>query len=86
MHAALGGVAGMSLGIPALRPTAARAQGSADAVGTLALADDLHVLTAGGANVVALTGVDGVVLVDGGCAELFSRDSRGDRRAYPAAA
>ena len=40
----------------------------AGAVGALRLTDDLHVLTAGGANVVALTGVDGVVLVDGAAA------------------
>jgi glyoxylase-like metal-dependent hydrolase (beta-lactamase superfamily II) len=46
----------------------AYAQAGADAVRALKLTDDLHVLTAGGANVLALTGVDGVVLVDGAAA------------------
>jgi glyoxylase-like metal-dependent hydrolase (beta-lactamase superfamily II) len=46
----------------------ARAQ-STPAVATRKLTDDLHVLTAGGVNVVALTGVDGALLVDGGPAE-----------------
>jgi glyoxylase-like metal-dependent hydrolase (beta-lactamase superfamily II) len=46
----------------------AYAQASADAVRALELTDNLHVLTAGGVNVLALTGVDGVVLVDGAAA------------------
>jgi glyoxylase-like metal-dependent hydrolase (beta-lactamase superfamily II) len=54
----------MSLGMPALRPTVARAQ--AAGVAQQRLTDDLHVLTASGTNVVALTGADGTALVDGG--------------------
>lgn len=68
LQAALGGVAGWSLGMPALWPTSARAQGRAADVGKLRLADDLHVLTVGGTNAVALTSADGVVLVDGAAA------------------
>lgn len=65
--ALLGGVAGV-LGIPALRSIPAEAQSSGAEVGTQSLGHDLHVLTAAGANVLALTGVDGAVLVDGGSA------------------
>jgi glyoxylase-like metal-dependent hydrolase (beta-lactamase superfamily II) len=54
----------MSLGMPALRSTVARAQ--AAGVARQRLTDDLHVLTASGTNVVALTGADGTALVDGG--------------------
>jgi glyoxylase-like metal-dependent hydrolase (beta-lactamase superfamily II) len=64
LHAALGGAAG--LGLPWLRARPALAQASAGAVATLELADDLFVLAAANANVVALTGGDGAVLVDGG--------------------
>jgi glyoxylase-like metal-dependent hydrolase (beta-lactamase superfamily II) len=66
VHAGVWGIAGLSLGIPAIR--SARAQ-SAGGVGSVRLADDLHVQTVGGINVVALTGADGVALVDGGPAE-----------------
>jgi glyoxylase-like metal-dependent hydrolase (beta-lactamase superfamily II) len=64
LHTALGTAAGMSFGMPALAPRAARAQGAG--VRSERLADDLHVLTVGGSNVVALTGAGGAVLVDGG--------------------
>ena len=64
LRAALGTAAGMSIGMPAFVPFRARAQSTG--VGAQRLTDDLHVLTAGGTNVVALTGADGAVLVDGG--------------------
>jgi glyoxylase-like metal-dependent hydrolase (beta-lactamase superfamily II) len=46
-----------------------RGQGTAGAIATTPLADNLFLLTGAGANVVARTGSDGVVLVDGGLAE-----------------
>jgi glyoxylase-like metal-dependent hydrolase (beta-lactamase superfamily II) len=64
LHGAIG-LAGASLGLAALRPRAALAQVRADDVGTQDLGGGLHVLTAAGANALALTAVDGVVLVDG---------------------
>ena len=61
--AALGGIAGVSLGATVFRPGLASAQASpVDA----RLADDLRVLNAGGTNVLVLTSADGAVLVDGG--------------------
>jgi glyoxylase-like metal-dependent hydrolase (beta-lactamase superfamily II) len=53
-----------SLGAPTFRARSAHAQPRAT-VAALPLSDDLHVLTVGGSNALALTGVDGVVLVDG---------------------
>jgi len=65
LKAALGGAAGIALGAPARLVAAAQAAGPG--VTTLRLADDLFVLTASdGTNVVARTGPEGVVLVDGG--------------------
>jgi cyclase len=64
LRVGLGGVAGMALGVPAVRA----AFGQSAAVTTLRLTDDLHVLMAGGVNVVARTTTAGVVLVDGGLA------------------
>ncbi len=59
----------MSLGLPALRPSAARAQAArGDVPRRQQLGDGLHVLTAAGSNVLALTGVDGTALVDGASA------------------
>jgi len=61
LKAAIGGAAGIVLGAPFLR-----AQGAAE---TVKLADDLFIVKIPGeANVVAQTGVDGVLLVDGGSA------------------
>ncbi len=69
LRATLAGAAGFALGAPVLRVAAAQARATSDASGTLRLADDLFVITLPGeANVVAATGVDGVVLVDGGSA------------------
>src|SRR5438128_954336 len=69
LKAAIGGAAGIALGGPVLSLTAARAQTASDGVGTLKLSDDLFVVRVPGeANVVAQTGADGVVLVDGGSA------------------
>jgi glyoxylase-like metal-dependent hydrolase (beta-lactamase superfamily II) len=65
----LGGAAGVVFGVPALRLPKAFAQAVAGNNGTLKLNDDLFVLTLPGEeNVVAQTGADGVVLVDGGSA------------------
>jgi glyoxylase-like metal-dependent hydrolase (beta-lactamase superfamily II) len=61
LKAAIGSAAGIVLGAPFLR-----AQGTAE---TVKLADDLFVVKVPGeANVVVQTGVDGVLLVDGGSA------------------
>jgi cyclase len=81
LRAALGGAAGLALGAPAARLAAAGVGGpegpplqgstppialAADAAGTLRLADDLFLLRIPGQpNVVAHTGPDGVLLVDG---------------------
>ncbi len=59
----LGALAGASFGLPPFRARTADAQ--ATVVDTLRLSDDLHVLRVGGTNALALTGVDGVVMVDG---------------------
>jgi cyclase len=62
IKAAIGGAAGMVLGAPVLRLSAAQT-----GTGTIQLSDDLFVVTIPGeANVVAQTGADGVLLVDGG--------------------
>jgi glyoxylase-like metal-dependent hydrolase (beta-lactamase superfamily II) len=66
LKAALGGAAGLALAAPG---RVLAAQGSVPGIGTLRLADDLHVLTVPGAsNVLARTGASGVVLVDGASA------------------
>jgi cyclase len=66
LRAALGGAAGLALGMPVLSARPALAQAIAGATATRELAADLYVVTAADNNVVALTGADGVVLVDGG--------------------
>jgi glyoxylase-like metal-dependent hydrolase (beta-lactamase superfamily II) len=53
----------MALGWPLSRSARAQAEGG---VATQKLTDDLHLLTVDGINVVALTGAEGVLLVDGG--------------------
>lgn len=63
MAGVLGTVAGTSLGLPPFRGHTAHAQPAT--VDALSLSGNLHVLTVGGTNAVACTGVDGVVLVDG---------------------
>jgi cyclase len=60
LQTALGGLAGLSV---------AHAQSATGAIATTPLGDNLFLLTGAGANVVARTGSDGVVLVDGGLAE-----------------
>ena len=67
LRMAIAGAAGIALGAP-VRGLASQAQpAAADTV--LRLADDLFVLRLpGAANVVAHTGADGVLLVDGGSA------------------
>jgi cyclase len=66
LKAAIGG-AGIALGAPLLRLTGAPPQ--AVPAGTLRLGDDLFLLSLPGeANVVAQTGANGVLLVDGGSA------------------
>jgi len=66
LKAALGGAAGIALGVPAR--LLAAAQGGGAAATTVQLADDLFVVTVGGLNVLARAGGGGVVLVDGGSA------------------
>lgn len=68
LHAALGGATGLTLGLPPLFPPAARAQARAADVTATELGGALRVLTVGGANSLALTSAEGVVLVDGGSA------------------
>jgi len=64
----MAGTAGLVLGAPVRRLAAAQAQ--AAPVSTVRLSDDLFVLSLPGqVNVVARTGSDGVVLVDGGAIE-----------------
>jgi len=68
LKAAIGGAAGIVLGRPALRFSEVRAQ-APETTGTLKLSEDLFVLRMPGeANVIAQTGADGVLLVDGGSA------------------
>lgn len=67
LKAAIGGAAGIVLGAPVLRLTGARVQAVSEGAGTLRLSGDLFVVRIPGeANVVAQTGADGVLLVDGG--------------------
>ena len=69
LRAAIGGTAGIVLGAPVLRLTASQAQAVSVDAGTLRLSDDLFVVRIPGeANVVAQTGANGVLLVDGGSA------------------
>ena len=66
--AAFGSAAGIVLGAPLLRLPEAWGQAGSES-GTLKLSDDLFVVRLPGeANVVAQTGTDGVLLVDGGSA------------------
>src|SRR5712671_3223907 len=69
LKAAIGGAAGFVFGASFLRPAEARAQAVSEGPGTLKLSDDLFVVRVPGeANVVAQTGADGALLVDGGSA------------------
>jgi cyclase len=69
LKAAIGGAVGIVLGTPVRRLGAASAQAVAQGGATLWLSDDLFVLRIPGeANVVAQTGANGVMLVDGGSA------------------
>ena len=69
LKAAIGGAAGIVLGAPVMRLSGAQAQAVPESAGTLRLADDLFVVRIPGeANVVAQTGANGVLLVDGGSA------------------
>lgn len=68
LQAATGSVVGLALGLPALRFGQARAQPAAEAARTFGLSDDLYVVTVGRTNLVARTGPDGIVLVDGASA------------------
>src|SRR5688572_18098521 len=66
LRAALGGAAGIALGASVARLGATPAQAPSLAAGTVSLADDLFLLRIPGqTNVVAQTGPDGVVLVEG---------------------
>src|SRR2546422_10839778 len=69
LKAAIGGAAGIVRAAPVMRLSGAQAQAVPESAGTLRLADDLFAVTIPGeANVVAQTGADGVLLVDGGSA------------------
>ena len=69
LQAAVAGAAGVVFGAPVRRLAAAPAQAPPDDAGTVRLADDLFVLRLPGqANVLAHTGADGVLLVDGASA------------------
>jgi glyoxylase-like metal-dependent hydrolase (beta-lactamase superfamily II) len=73
LKGAIAGAAGIVLGAPVGSPVgfiaAAGAQPASDGAGRLRLSDDLFVLQIPGeSNVVAHTGADGVLLVDGGSA------------------
>jgi cyclase len=66
LKTAAGGLAAASFGGALLLPTAARAQAAAGGQRTTRdLGNGVHVLTLGATNVLAMTGADGVVLVDG---------------------
>jgi cyclase len=72
LKAAMGGAAGLVLGVPVLRLTGASTQAVSDGAGTLKLSDDLFVVRVPGeANVIAQTSADGVLLVDGGSAGAY---------------
>jgi glyoxylase-like metal-dependent hydrolase (beta-lactamase superfamily II) len=69
LQAAVAGAAGIALGAPVLRLAGAPVQVASDDAGPLRLGDDLFVVRRPGeANVIAHTGADGVLLVDGGAA------------------
>jgi cyclase len=69
LKGAIGGVTGFVLGAPVRALAAAVSQATLPPASTLRLSDDLFVVTIPGeANVLAHTGADGVVLVDGGSA------------------
>ncbi len=70
LKAAIGGAAGIALGAPARCLAAVAAQAASENPATQRLGDDLFVVRLPGqANVVAQTGADGVLLVDGGSAQ-----------------
>jgi glyoxylase-like metal-dependent hydrolase (beta-lactamase superfamily II) len=69
LAAALGGAAGVSLPRPGSAGPLAPAQSGAASIASTRLADNLFLLTGAGANVIAMTAADGVVLVDGGLAD-----------------
>ena len=72
LKAAACGAAGIVLGAPVRRLAAAPVQAAPQGVDTLRLSDDLFVVRIPGeANVVARTGANGVLLVDGGSAGAF---------------
>jgi glyoxylase-like metal-dependent hydrolase (beta-lactamase superfamily II) len=67
LKAAIGGAAGIVLGTPVLRLAGAQPQVAPEGAGTLKLSDGLFIVRIPGeASVVAQTGSDGVLLVDGG--------------------
>lgn len=70
LRVAVGSAAGVAFRLPGLRFPDLRAQTiPPERIGSLSLGDGLHLLTAGGINVVARTDANGVLLVDGGAAE-----------------
>ena len=72
LKGAIGAAAGIVLGAPVRRLIAASPQAVSEGAGILRLSDDLFVVTIPGeSNVLAHTGADGVLLVDGGSARAF---------------
>ncbi|MGH8248413.1 MAG: hypothetical protein ACREUU_18495, partial [Gammaproteobacteria bacterium] len=69
LRGAIGGAAGIVLGAPVRRLAGAPTQAASEGAGALRLSDDLFVVRIPGeANVIAQTGADGALLVDGGSA------------------
>ena len=67
LRTAIGSIAGLSL--PHLVPVRALTQAPSGRITAMPVADNIFLLTGAGANVIAMTGEDGVVMVDGGLAE-----------------
>ena len=69
LAASIGGAAGVSWPRLGSARTLDLAQAGSASIGSTRLADNLFLLTGAGANVIALSAADGVVLVDGGQAD-----------------
>ena len=69
LAASIGGAAGVSWPRLGSARTLDPAQAGSASIGSTRLADNLFLLTGAGANVIALSAADGVVLVDGGQAD-----------------
>jgi hypothetical protein len=79
LKAAVVGAAGVSLSVRAWGPV------RSEPITTVPLADHVVQITGAGGNVVALTGTDGVLLVDSGLEERSKELLKAVRRSYRAA-